>query len=98
VDSASEKPWVVGHSAAANLAWMAADARPEQVAGLAMVGGFPLADGQPYAPNFPVVDGAMPFPGWEPFEGPDAADLDEAARARLAAAAIPVPEGVARAV
>ncbi len=98
VDSASERPWVVGHSAASALAWMAADARPERVAGVGMVGGFPAADGDPYAPNFPVTDGAMPFPGWDPFDGPDSVDLDEPARSRLAVAAIPVPEGVARAV
>jgi pimeloyl-ACP methyl ester carboxylesterase len=97
VDAAVDRPWVVGHSAASALAWVAADARPERVAGVAMIGGFPPADGQPYAPSFPIVDGAMPFPGWEPFAGPDSADLDEAARARLAASAIPVPEGVARA-
>jgi pimeloyl-ACP methyl ester carboxylesterase len=98
VDSASERPWVVGHSAASALAWIAADARPERVAGVAMIGGFPAADGDRYAPNFPVVDGVMPFPGWAPFEGPDSVDLDEPARARLAAAAVPVAEGVARAV
>jgi pimeloyl-ACP methyl ester carboxylesterase len=38
----------------------------------------------------------MPFPGWEPFEGPDSDDLDDATKDRMAAAAIPVPEGVAR--
>lgn len=40
----------------------------------------------------------MAFPGWAPFEGPDAADLDDDARRRFAAGAIPVPEGVTRAV
>jgi pimeloyl-ACP methyl ester carboxylesterase len=40
----------------------------------------------------------MPFPGWEPFEGPDSADLDEATRSRIAAGAIPVPEGVTKGV
>jgi pimeloyl-ACP methyl ester carboxylesterase len=40
----------------------------------------------------------MPFPGWGPFEGPDSADLDEAARQRFTAAAIPVPEQVATGV
>ena len=29
---------------------------------------------------FPVQDGAMPFPGWGEFEGPDSADLDDAAK------------------
>lgn len=98
VDAAPGKPLVVGHSAAATLAWTAADARPEKVAGIALVGGFPAADGAAYADFLPVEDGAMPFPGWDPFEGPDAADLDERARDRFASAAVPVPEGVARGV
>nr|WP_240929579.1 alpha/beta fold hydrolase [Streptomyces coryli] len=98
VDAASGPPLVVGHSAACALAWLAADARPERLAGVALVGGIPQADGSPYADFFPVRDGAMAFPGWEPFEGPDAADLDEAARQRFTAAAIPVPEGVAKGV
>ncbi|MGV9900741.1 alpha/beta fold hydrolase, partial [Streptomyces tendae] len=87
-----------GHSAACALAWLAADRRPERLAKVALIGGIPTPDGQPYADFFEVRDGAMPFPGWEPFQGPDAADLDEAARAGLAAAAIPVPERVARGV
>jgi pimeloyl-ACP methyl ester carboxylesterase len=98
VDPAAGKPVVVGHSAACTLAWLAADARPERVATVVLIGGFPSTDGQPYAPFFEMVDGAMAFPGWEPFEGPDTADLDEDARRALAARAIPVPAGVARAV
>jgi pimeloyl-ACP methyl ester carboxylesterase len=98
VDSASDKTMVVGHSAAATLAWLAADARPESVAKVALIGGYPSADGQPYADFFEVKDGCMPFPGWEPFEGPDSADLDEEAKRRIASAAIPVPQGVAKGV
>jgi pimeloyl-ACP methyl ester carboxylesterase len=98
VDSASGKPMVVGHSAACTLAWLAADARPERVAKVALIGGFPSADGQPYADFFEMKDDAMPFPGWEPFEGPDTADLDEETRRTMASAAIPVPEGVAKGV
>jgi pimeloyl-ACP methyl ester carboxylesterase len=98
VDSASGKPIVVGHSAACALAWLAADARPEKVAKVALIGGFPSADGEAYADIFEVKDGVMPFPGWGPFEGPDAADLDEETRRGMAAAAIPVPEGVAKGV
>ena len=92
---AADRPLVVGHSAASTLAWLAADRRPEAVAGAVMIGGFPSADGSSYAAFFEIVAGVMAFPGWEPFEGPDAADLDEATRARLAGAAVPVPEGVA---
>jgi pimeloyl-ACP methyl ester carboxylesterase len=98
VDASPERPLVVGHSAAATLAWLAADARPDKVARVAMIGGFPNADAQPYADFFEMTDGAMPFPGWGPFEGPDSADLDEETRRRFAADAIPVPEGVARGV
>ncbi|MEU9070246.1 alpha/beta hydrolase [Streptomyces sp. NPDC048109] len=96
VDAAPGKPMVVGHSAACALAWLAADRRPERLAKVALIGGVPTPDGQPYADFFEVRDGVMPFPGWEPFQGPDAADLDEAARREMAAAAVPVPEGVAR--
>ncbi|MFE9751452.1 alpha/beta fold hydrolase [Saccharothrix saharensis] len=86
---------VVGHSAACTLAWLAADARPDRVAGVVLVGGFPAGDGKPYADFFEVRDGVMPFPGWEPFDGPDSVDLDDDAKQSFAAAAIPVPEGVA---
>lgn len=96
VDAAPGRVAVVGHSAAATLAWLAADARPDRVAALAMIGGFPNGDGAKYADFFEVVDGVMAFPGWGPFEGADSADLDEAARRAFEAAAEPVPEAVAR--
>jgi pimeloyl-ACP methyl ester carboxylesterase len=98
VDAASGRPLVVGHSAACTLAWLAADARPERVAGVVLVGGFTWDDGKLYADLFEITDGVMPFPGWGPFEGPDSADLSEAARNAMASAAVPVPEGVARGV
>ncbi|HEX5407163.1 MAG TPA: alpha/beta hydrolase [Pseudonocardiaceae bacterium] len=95
VDAAADKPMVVGHSAACTLAWLAADARPDKISKTVLVGGFPVADGTPYADFFARRDGVMPFPGWTPFDGPDSADLDEQTRQSIAAAAIPVPEGVA---
>jgi pimeloyl-ACP methyl ester carboxylesterase len=98
IDAAPGKPLVVGHSAACTLAWLAADARPEKLSGVALVGGFPWDDGKLYADLFEITDGVMAFPGWAPFEGPDSADLDEAARAAFADAAVPVPEGVAKGV
>ncbi len=98
LDAAEGRPWVVGHSAAATLAWLAADARPERLAGVALVGGFPSADGEAYADFFPAVDGVMAFPGWAPFEGPDSADLDDAARRAFAERAVRVPEGVSTGV
>lgn len=98
VDAEPGEVVVVGHSAAATLAWLAADARPEKVARVALVGGFPAGHDAAYADFFDIRDGVMPFPGWGPFEGPDTSDLDEAARRRIAAGSIPVPEGVARGV
>jgi len=98
VDAAAGRPMVVGHSAACSLAWLAADARPGKISKVALIGGFPSPDGAAYFHGFPVQDGAMPFPGWSEFEGPDSADLDDAAKQAIASAAIPVPEGVTRGV
>ena len=97
VDGCTGRPMVVGHSAACTLAWLAADARPDHVAKVALVGGFPAADGEAYFGFLEPADGVVAFPGWEPFEGPDTADLDEDTRGRIASAAIPVPETVTRA-
>jgi pimeloyl-ACP methyl ester carboxylesterase len=98
VDAAAGPVLAVGHSAASTLAWMAADARPDQVAGVVLIGGFPSGDGDTYADFFEISGGVMPFPGWGPFEGPDAADLDQPRREAIAAAAVAVPEGVARGI
>lgn len=95
---AADRPMVVGHSAASALAWMVADRRPDAIDRVALVGGFPPADGEAYADFFPAVDGVMAFPGWEPFEGPDAADLGDAERERIAAMALAVPEGVSKGI
>lgn len=97
VDEA-DRPMVVGHSAASTLAWFAADRRPDAVRRAVLIGGWPSAEGTAYADFFPTENGVMPFPGWEPFEGADSADLDQAARQRMAAGTIPVPEGVSKAV
>jgi pimeloyl-ACP methyl ester carboxylesterase len=98
VDAAQLPAMVVGHSAAASLAWLAVDARPDKIASAVFVGGFPSPDGERYADFFATQNGTMPFPGWEPFEGADSADLDAAARRSFESAAIAVPEGVTRGV
>jgi pimeloyl-ACP methyl ester carboxylesterase len=98
VDAAAGRPMVVGHSAACSLAWLAADARPQHISKVALIGGFPVSDGKSYFDPAPTQDGTLPFPGWAEFEGPDSADLDDDARRAFAAAAIPVPEGVTRGV
>lgn len=93
VDGASN-PYVVGHSAACTLAWIAADRRPKGVSGVAMIGGFPASDGKPYFDGLQATDGLLEFPGWEAFEGPDSDDLDEDDRQKFEAMATPVPQGV----
>lgn len=101
VDSAGTadgRPLVVAHSAACSLAWLAADARPDAIRRVVLIGGFPNADGEAYADFFEPRDGVMPFPGWGQFEGPDSADLDQETRTRIEAATIPVPEGVTKGV
>ena len=98
VDAATGRPMVVGHSAACSLAWLAADARPGKISKVVLIGGFPSPDGKPYFSGLPIQDGAMPFPGWGEFEGPDSADLDDATKRAFVSAAIPVPEGVTRGV
>lgn len=98
VDAADGPALVVGHSAACALAWVAADARPEQVARVALIGGMPSADGETYFGVFEPVDGVVPFPGWEPFEGPDSDDISEELKATVAAGAIAVPAAVTQGV
>lgn len=94
VDAADSPAVVVGHSAAATLAWLAADRRPEKVSAAVFIGGMPADDGQPYAPWFAAADGRVPFPGWEPFAGPDSDDLSDEQKRAIEAGAHPVPEGV----
>jgi pimeloyl-ACP methyl ester carboxylesterase len=98
VDAAEGKPLVVGHSAACTLAWVAADRRPDAITGVAMIGGFPTTDGETYADFFEPTGDGVPFPGWEPFAGPDSDDMSAELKAEVAAGAHPVPVGVTQGV
>ncbi len=98
VDAADGPALVVGHSAACALAWVAADARPDHVAGVALIGGMPSADGETYFGPFDPVDGVVAFPGWEPFAGPDSDDLSEEQKQTFEAGAIAVPGTVTHGV
>jgi pimeloyl-ACP methyl ester carboxylesterase len=60
VDAAPGMPLVVGHSAASTLAWLAADARPEKVAKVVLIGGFPADDGRGYADHFAIEVATYP--------------------------------------
>jgi pimeloyl-ACP methyl ester carboxylesterase len=94
VDAAVEPAVVVGHSAAAALAFCAVDARPDHVARVLYVGGFPLSDGDQFMEGLPVDGDGAPFPGWDRFEGPDSADLDEPTKQALLERFVPSPAGV----
>lgn len=98
VDAAEGQVLVVGHSAACALAWVAADARPEKVARVALIGGVPSPDGETYFGFFEPVGNVVPFPGWEPFEGPDSDDMSDDLKATVAAGAIAVPATVTQGV
>lgn len=98
VDAAPGDVVVVGHSAASTLAWVAADARPDRVATVVFIGGYPVSDGDAYADFFEPTGDAVPFPGWETFAGPDSDDMDDEAKALFDAIAVPVPVAVTRGV
>lgn len=94
LDSATEPALLVGHSASATLAYCAADARPDNVARLVYIGGFPAPDGEQFMTGLPANGDDVPFPGWAAFEGPDSADIDDSTKARLLETFIPSPAGV----
>ena len=96
IDAATPPVLVVGHSASAATGWAAVDARPERVARLVCVGGFPIGDGEGDPGGYPVVDGEIPLPDWSEFDEADLVDLDDAAKATMRERAIPTPARVAQ--
>lgn len=98
IDSAAAdgKIAVVGHSPGSGIATAAVDARPERVARVFYVGGFPAVPGAPLVDGFEAADGEIPLPDWSDFDDADIADLDDKARAEFRERAIPSPECVIR--
>lgn len=94
VDAAEGPALVVGHSAASALAYAAANARPEKVARVVYIGGFPSPDGEQFMGGMAADGDGVPFPGWADFEGPDSADIDDGLKTELLARFIPSPAGV----
>lgn len=93
IDRADGPVVLVGHSGGGNVAWGAADARPDHVARVVFVDTAPPAPGASIS-EFPTEGGAVPFPGWAFFDEPDVADLDDATRERTAAFMKSVPARV----
>ena len=55
VDPADGKVVLVGHSAGAAIAYAAVDVRPDRVARVVAVGGFPVGDGDAVADGYPAA-------------------------------------------
>jgi pimeloyl-ACP methyl ester carboxylesterase len=85
---------LVGHSGGCGIAHAAVDARPDRVARVVYVGGFPAGPGDTIADEFPAEDGEVPLPDWSAFEEADLVDLDDQARAAFRDRAIPSPARV----
>jgi pimeloyl-ACP methyl ester carboxylesterase len=91
IDPADGKVMLVGHSAGGAIAHAAVDARPDRVARVVYVGGFPTGDGDAVADGYPADNGEVPLPDWSAFEDEDLADLDDELRAAFRERAIPSP-------
>ncbi len=82
---------LVGHSASASIVHMAADARPERIARLIHVGGFPGEDGEAFVGGFEPEGDDLPLPDWSVFDDADLTDLDQGLREAFRAGAVPSP-------
>ncbi len=85
------KVLLVGHSAGGGIAHAAVDARPDRIARVVYVGGFPTAAGDPIAGGFDVEDGEIPLPGWPAFDEADLVDMDDDVRRSFTAGAVGSP-------
>lgn len=81
---------LVGHSGGGNVAWGAADRRPDRVARVILVDTIVPHPGAMIS-EFPVENGVVPFPGWDFFDTDDVADIDDETRRRTAAQVVDVP-------
>jgi pimeloyl-ACP methyl ester carboxylesterase len=90
IDAADGPALLVGHSMGGVLAWAAADARLDRVAGVVFLASEP---GVPDASDsmFPVEGADVPLPAWDFFDDEMVADLDDDLRARIRAGSVPSP-------
>jgi pimeloyl-ACP methyl ester carboxylesterase len=96
LEPADGKVVLVGHSAGGAIAHGGVDARPDRVARVVYVGGFPTGDGDAVADGYPAEHGEVPLPDWTAFEDEELVDLDAAARAAFRERAVPSPKHVTR--
>lgn len=97
IDSLEGPVVLVGHSGGGNVAWGAADARPDRVAHVVFVDAFPPPTGFVINDELPVIDGVIPFPRdrAEYFDDAEFADFTDEMLAEFEANAIPEPARVA---
>jgi pimeloyl-ACP methyl ester carboxylesterase len=89
---------IVAHSAGGGVAHAAVDARPDRVARVIYVGGFPTPDGAAIVGDFPTDGPDIPLPDWSDFDKADLVGLDDAARESFRQKAIPAPASLTTAV
>jgi len=95
IDACPGPVLLVGHSIGSGIAHQALDARPDRVARVVHVGGFPSADGEALLAGLAAENGEVAMPDWASVgEEANVRDFDEARLARFYADAIPAPEHV----
>src|ERR1700759_1748908 len=81
---------LVGHSMGGVLAWAAAAARVDRVAGVVFLASEPAVP-EASESMFPVEGGEVPLPAWSFFDDEMVADLDDALRERIRSESVPSP-------
>ncbi len=95
IDTCTGPVLLVGHSIGSGIAHQALDARPDRVARIVHVGGFPSADGEALLAGLTAENGEVAMPDWpEVGEEANVRDFDDEQLARFYADAIPAPEHV----
>jgi pimeloyl-ACP methyl ester carboxylesterase len=91
IDAAGdEKVLLVGHSMGGVLAWAAADARLDRVAGVVFLASEPGIPEESES-MFPVEGGDVPLPAWDFFDDEMVADLDDELRTRIREGSVSSP-------
>jgi len=81
---------LVGHSMGGVLAWAAADARLDRVAGVVFLASEPGVPGEQES-MFPTEGSDVPLPAWDFFDAEMTADLDESLRETIRSGSVPSP-------
>ncbi|HEX3224251.1 MAG TPA: alpha/beta fold hydrolase [Nocardioides sp.] len=81
---------LVGHSMGGVLAWAAADARLDRVAGVVFLASEPGVPDEEES-MFPVEGSDVPLPAWDFFDAEMTADLDDGLRESIRADSVPSP-------